>query len=267
MKKYYSIFRIKFLNGIQYRTAAVAGCATQFFWGVMEILLYRAFYDTNPAAFPMEFSAMVSYIWLQQAFLALFATWVTDNEIFNLIANGNVSYELCRPFDLYTMWFTRNVANRVAKAVLRCFPILLVAVLLPAPYGISFPKSTTAFLLFLLSAVLAVFVIVAFFMLIYITTFYTISPLGVRVVSMSVIEFFSGAVIPLPFFPDWLQNIVQYLPFASMQNVPLRIYSGDIAGQAAYFSIFLQIVWIIFLVLTGKLFMRHALEQVVIQGG
>ena len=43
MRKYISVLRIKFLNGLQYRSAALAGMATQFAWGGMLVLLYRAF--------------------------------------------------------------------------------------------------------------------------------------------------------------------------------------------------------------------------------
>ena len=32
MKKYLSFFRLRFITGLQYRTAALAGIATQFFW-------------------------------------------------------------------------------------------------------------------------------------------------------------------------------------------------------------------------------------------
>ena len=68
MRKYYSLFRIRFINGLQYRAAALAGLSTQFAWGIMQILAFSAFYRANPAAFPMEFSNLVSYIWIQQAF-------------------------------------------------------------------------------------------------------------------------------------------------------------------------------------------------------
>ena len=72
MKKYLAIFRIRFINALQYRAAALAGMATQFAFGFMFILAFEAFYKVNPDAFPMEFSQTVSYIWIQQAFLALF---------------------------------------------------------------------------------------------------------------------------------------------------------------------------------------------------
>ena len=131
MKKYLSFFRLRFAMGLQYRTAALAGIITQFAWGFMEIMIFHAFYRADAASFPMHFSATASYIWLQQAFLVLFAAWMMENEIFDSIVNGNIVYELCRPVSIYNMWFARSIATRVSKAVLRCFPILVVAAFIP----------------------------------------------------------------------------------------------------------------------------------------
>ena len=130
MKKYWAFFRLRFAMGLQYRTAAAAGIVTQFFWGGMNILVYRAFYETDAEAFPMNFQATSTYIWLQQAFLALFAAWMVENEIFENIMNGNVAYEMCRPVSIYNMWFLRSMANRLSRALLRCLPILLLAAFL-----------------------------------------------------------------------------------------------------------------------------------------
>ena len=73
MKKYLSFFRLSFTMGLQYRAAALAGIVTQFAWGFLEILVFQAFYQAEPGAFPMTMSATASYVWMQQAFLALFA--------------------------------------------------------------------------------------------------------------------------------------------------------------------------------------------------
>lgn len=117
MKKYYALFRIRFINSLQYRAAALAGLATQFAWGFMEISAFSAFYRTNPAAFPMEFSQTVSYIWMQQAFLALFMMWFWEHDIAALIMEGSIAYEMVRPLDLYNRWFCQIAANRLARAV------------------------------------------------------------------------------------------------------------------------------------------------------
>ncbi len=267
MRTYASLFRIYFLNGLQYRAAALAGIATQFAWGAMEILMFRAFYTADASAFPMEFSQLASYIWLQQAFLAVFMMWFLDNDIFTAITSGNIAYELTRPWNLYAMWYTKNVALRLSRAVLRCMPILLIAAFLPEPYGMSLPAGIPAFLFFLLTMALGLFTVVAFCMLIYIVTFYTLSPLGVRVLALSLTDLFTGAILPLPFLPDSVRQIVEWTPFAAMQNLPLRIYSGNITGSELTRGVLLQLFWLALLIAAGKAWMTQALKKIVVQGG
>jgi ABC-2 type transport system permease protein len=258
---------MRFIAGLQYRAAALAGIATQFAWGIMGILMFRAFYEVNSDAFPMSFESLSTYIWLQQAFLALFMTWFLENDIFRTITEGGIAYELCRPFDIYDMWFCRSMASRLSKAVLRCMPILIFAAFLPAPYGIGLPISARAGFWFIITSFLGFLVVVAFCMLVYITTFFTYSPVGIRLVAVSLVEFLAGGVIPLPFLPEKLRRVVELLPFASMGNVPLRIYSGDINGIDIYSRVGLQLFWVLVLIWLGKRITAVALKRVVVQGG
>ena len=134
MKPYFAFFRLRLSMGLQYRAAALAGLCTQFAWGFLEIFVFHAFYRSNPQAFPMSLQATISYIWLQQAFLTLFAVWFMETEIIDCVSSGNIIYELCRPLSIYPMWYFRNGAYRMAKAILRCVPVLFLAILLPTGY-------------------------------------------------------------------------------------------------------------------------------------
>jgi len=266
-KKYFSFFGIRFTAALQYRAAALAGVATQFAWGFMEIILFGAFYEADPAAFPMERQALASYVWLQQATLAMFMLWKMDTSIFESIRSGGVALELCRPLDVYTMWFTKNCASRIADTLLRCVPILVVTSFLPKPWGMALPADMAAAGMFVLSAVLGAFVVVAALMLIYISAFYTLNPTGVRLFAATIAEFASGAVIPLPFMPDAVQRVLAVLPFASMQSTPFLIWGGTLSGREAWAAIALQAFWAVTLVIAGRLWMRAALRKVVAQGG
>ena len=206
MKKYLAFFRLRFTMGLQYRAAALGGLVCQFFWGAMYILSMKAFYDTDPAAFPMTFPAAASYIWLQQALLTLVSMGGIDNEFFNVIQNGNVAYELCRPVDVYGMWFTRSAATRVANALL-------------------------------------------------------------RLIAVGICDFFSGNIVPLPFFPEGFRQFSELLPFSSTANVPIRIYTGDLAGREMVVLMLMQVFWIVALVGVGKLLEWKELKTVVVQGG
>lgn len=265
--KYLSFFRLRFSMGLQYRTAAIAGMCTQLFWGVMELLLYRAFYEADAAAFPMSFQAVVCYIWLQQAFLTLFAAWMFENEIFDAISDGNIAYELCRPVNIYHMWFVRSMAMRLSRVMLRCVPILLVAGLLKEPYGLVLPADVGCGIWFLVTLVLGTFVVVACTMVVYLLTFYTISPMGIRMLYGCMVDFLCGGIIPFPFLPDHIRRIVELLPFAGMQNVPLRIYSGSMSSAEMVRAVGLQVFWIVVLVAVGRALCSRAVNKVVVQGG
>lgn len=267
MRSYWSFFKIRFINGLQYREAAYAGIATQLAWGLMYIMLYHSFYENNPSSVTMDISQLSSYIWLQQSFLALFMTWFLDNEIFDLISNGNISYEVCRPLNLYNMWFIKNCSIRLSKTLLRCFPILIIASFMPGTYKFNGPASISSFILFLMSMFIAFIVVVAYCMIIYIVTFYTISPIGIRVIMTMVADFLSGGLLPLPLLPEWLTKYIYLSPFAAMQNVPFRIYSGNISDSNAIISIILQVFWAVTLILFGKFIMSKAIKKVVVQGG
>lgn len=268
MRKYWSFFRIRLAAGLQYRTAAWAGLCTQFFWGLMEILIFQAFYASGTGSYPMELSQVTDYLWLQQAFLTLFFVWSSGgSDLMELIRSGNIAYELVRPLDLYTLWSVRNLAERIAKAALRFWPVILVAIWLPEPFNLAPPASPLALVCFLVTTGMSCLLIVAYVLLVLIATIYTLNPTGVRLFATSMTEFLTGALIPLPFLPDRLQRILELSPFGSMQNLPLRIYCGNITGAQMWQAMALQLFWTVVLILIGRAWMRRALRRVVAQGG
>lgn len=267
MKPYYSVLKLRFINGLQYRAAALAGMATQLFFGFIFIMIYVAFYSQGTGSQPISLKDIVAYIWLQQVFLAFVALYFRDSQIFQLITSGNIAYELCRPCGIYSFWFAKMLASRLSSAILRSFPILIVAFLLPQPYRMSPPPSTAALVLFLITLFLGLLLIVALTMLVHISVFWTMSPTG-SVLMMAVIgEFMAGMIIPVPLMPSWVQQIAYALPFRWAVDLPFRVYSGQIPEADAFWSIGVQLVWLAALIGLGRLLMRRALRRVVVQGG
>jgi ABC-2 type transport system permease protein len=261
------VFKLRLLLGMQYRAAALAGVATQFFWGFMLIMIYRAFYLHASGQPPMSLEELASYIWLQQAFLALVALWFRDNELFTLITTGNIAYELCRPADLYGFWYAKLLGMRLSAAILRCIPILLVAAFLPAPYRIQLPPDASAFVLFAAALLLGLLLVVAISMFLYISVFVTMSPTGSMIVFGLIGEFLAGLTIPVPYMPSWLQQIVYALPFRWTADFPFRVYSGNIPHDEALIGLAVQVVWLLSLTLLGRWLLGRTMRKVVVQGG
>lgn len=266
MRPYISSLRVRFLSGLQYRAAALGGLATQFFWGIMAIFIYEAFYSVGQQQM-LSFHQLVTYIWLQQAFLALLMLYDWDYELFDMITSGNISYELCRPCSIYWLWYVKLLSKRLAGAALRFSPIILISILLPSEYRLGLPESPLSFILFVITLFLGVLVLVSISMLIYISVFKTMSPVGSMAFVGILGEFFSGMTIPIPLMPAWLQKLCYMLPFRWTADLPLRIYSGNIGIDEAFLSIGVQLFWIGLLAGTGWAVMERISRKVVLQGG
>lgn len=267
MRTYAGIFRMRMIAGFQYRAAAWAGVATQFFFGAVFIFIYKAFYDSATAPPVMPFDQLVDYLWARQAFLAIMAVWGIDMDLLYAIGSGDVAYELTRPIKLYWLWSGNMAAQRLSSAMMRCLPILVVAHFLPAPFNFGLPPTWAAAGLFAVSLLLAACVMVAVSMFVYVLTFVTMSPLGSRLLFMMLAEFLQGGVVPIPLMPDWLQKVLYCLPFRYTADLPLRIYSGNIQGAEALVGIAVQIGWVLLLAWLGQRSLARALKRTVIQGG
>ena len=91
--------------------------------------------------------------------------------------------------------------------------------------------------------------------------------MGVRMSMTMIADFLSGALVPLPLFPEALTKYIYFLPFASMQNAPFRIYIGNISSKESILSMCLQLFWAGILILLGKFIMCKAMKKVIVQGG
>jgi ABC-2 type transport system permease protein len=98
-------------------------------------------------------------------------------------------------------------------------------------------------------------------------TFYTNYCWGLQTFQEAFISLFSGALIPIAFFPHWLKVITNLLPFQQMSYSPVSIYLGLVKGPQVYEILATQIVWLIIMFVIARLFFSFAIKKVTIQGG
>lgn len=267
MRAYFTYFKLKFITGLQYRAAAWAGIATQFFFGFVYVMVYIAFYSSGVKSAPMTLSQVITYLWLNQALLALLNQFTRDKELFNLVREGTICYELARPKDLYFMWYFKVLGEKLSSVLLRFFPLIVVTIFLPKPYNIGLPASGYHFLLFLISLCIGSLLVVSLTILYPIITLTTMSEKGIVNLMITLADIMSGILVPIPFFPDFLKKISAYLPFQYISDLPFRIYVGNIGIEKGITNIIIQFTWLLILVSIGYFLMKKSLKRVTVQGG
>lgn len=266
MRAYISNFKLRIMMFLQYRSAAIAGLTTQFFWGMMLVFIYMSLYG-NSGNDNMNLNEVITYVWLHQAFYAFLNVRLSDKDISDSIKSGNVAYEIIRPYNLYFWWYIKTISKRIAGGMLRFMPVIIISLLLPKPYGMALPSSMLNFILFLISLVLGCLVVSGINMLVHTIGFYTYNEAGINSMLNTTMEFLAGELVPVALLPMFIQKGTYYLPFRLIGDLPFRVYSNNIGIQEGLFSIGLQIIWIIILIILGNFIVKKSLNKVFIQGG
>jgi len=260
---YRAIFAARFRVLLQYRTAAAAGLVTQLFWGLIRVMIFEAFYRSSGSPQPLSFADVVSYVWLGQATILLIP-WSVDTEVRALVRTGGVAYELLRPLDLYWHWFVRSLALRTAPTLLRAIPLLLLATLF---FGLRLPATAGAACGWIALTGAAVLLSSAITTLVNITLLWTVSGDGIARLMPTVAYLFSGMILPLPLYPDWAQQLVNFLPFRGLIDVPFRVYLGNLPVEQVPVLLLQQLAWIAVLIGFGRWLLGRARLRLVVQGG
>ena len=271
LRPYLAAFRARFQLMLQYRAAALAGFATQCWWGGIRIMVFAAFYGVNAAAAPISLSNAVTYVWLGQALLALLP-WVADPEIGHAVRTGGVGYDRLRPLDAYGYWYARTLGWMLARALPRAVLMLLAAGIIMPLIGLGDwswrpPSGVMAALLFVPAFALMTALGAAVLMVANIVVAASLNERGVNAVLTPLVVVFSGSLLPLNFFPDAVRPYLHVQPLAGLVDIPFRIYFADLQGVAALQGLALQAAWTLVLVGIGRIAMERMMRQLEMQGG
>ena len=263
MISYWAALSARFRALLQYRAAALAGMATQLFWGLIRVMIFEAFYRSTTAGQPMSAGEVMTYIWLGQAFFAILPSRA-DDDMREQIRSGGVGYELLRPVDLYAFWYCRSLAWRSAPVLLRAPPLIVFALLL---VNMDPPASWDSAAAFALSMCAAILLSAAFTTLFNITLMWTISGDGVNALAPAFVMVLSGMLLPVPLYPDWAQTALNILPFRGLMDTPFRLYMGHIPSSALALHLAHQLAWTVAIVILGRWILSRGIRRLVIQGG
>jgi ABC-2 type transport system permease protein len=263
MRLYLAIARRAFQRATTYRSAYIAGIITNAFFGALLSFVYIAVYGDRDEVAGLTLNDAVSYVWATQSLISIGAAWIMSVEITQSIRSGDVIIDLMRPWSFFLYWFSRALGERLFNLLVRGSLTYLIGVLY---FGARLPTGIDL-LAFIPAVLLAIVVSFAIGFGVNLTSFWLLDNSGVILLVNVIIQFFSGFLLPLAFFPPLLQTVARALPFQAMAGLPTQIFLGQIVPEQIGPTLLLQLGWAIALVLGCLLLQAVALRKVVVQGG
>ena len=138
---------------------------------------------------------------------------------------------------------------------------------MPAALRLSLPESPLAFGQFLLSLGLGAVCLCELMAIIDAVNMKTLDRRGISAILNLTMMTFSGNIVPLTMFPDALQALIRYQPFAQALDAPIRMYQHAAALPEWALNVSVQLAWIITLRALGRRMWQRRLNDMIVQGG
>ena len=260
---YFEFARIAFLKILAYRLRYFTGIVGYFINVSVYYFIWSAIYGSSTNVAGYNLPQMTTYVAIGWIIRSFYFNNV-DRDIAAEVSEGKIAMNLIKPVDSQWMYVAQTTGEASFRAVMFTLPIAAVLMLV---YPISPPASVSLGFLFVLSCVLALFIFTLLNFIVGTMALHIYSILGVIRAKYAIVEFFSGLLIPISFFPRGLQRFMAFLPFPHVSFTPLQIYLGKVRGLAAWEALGMQVLWVVLLFGAGRLFWKISTRRLSVQGG
>ncbi|WP_127588111.1 ABC transporter permease [Paenibacillus koleovorans] len=260
---YIDLIRIRFLMMLAYRVNYYSGIIIYAINIGAYYFLWKAIYGSSETLGGMTVQQMTTYVavsWMARAFY--FNN--LDREIANEIRDGSVAVQFIRPYNYLVVKMMQGFGEGLFRLLLFMVPGMILASLL---FPVRLPTDPVVWLIFMLMLAFSFLINSQINILTGLFAFFVENNEGMMRMKRVAVDLFSGLIVPLSFFPGWLEVILKVLPFQAVTYLPGSVFTGKVTGQAVYEALGVQLLWFVLLLVPIVLIWRSARKRLFVQGG
>lgn len=242
-----------------YRTHSMVSIFVGPIYFIVQYYIWTAVYGNAETLNGMELSQMIRYFGAS-ALIGYLTMDFADWNLSMLIRTGKFLTFALRPVNHRFFALSQKIGHRVLGLIVEFIPCLLIFTLL---FRVDMTPASLPWTL--LSVALA------FLMNFYVNyclglaSFWFVQSNGIRAVFSLVSGVFSGTLIPLVFFPEWLQVIQFFLPFQYTAYIPVMVFLGKYSLGSVELSIpavvMIQAIAVLVVFLASELLYRASVRR------
>ena len=260
---YLELIRLRFLIMLTYRVNYYSGIVIYAINIGANYFLWKAIYGSQSQLADMTIVQMTTYLaiaWMARSFY--FNN--LDREMSTEIRDGSLAIQMVRPYNYLFVKMTQGFGEGLSRFALFTVPGMVAAALIFPVQLTADPLKWLSFLLMLFFSFLLNSMIN---LLAGLMTFYLEQIEGLLRLKRVMVDLFSGLLVPISFFPEWGQRILEWLPFQAITYLPASYLAGKTVGVQALDVLLVQVLWILGLLLPLLGLWKMARRRLFVQGG
>lgn len=265
IKKYLTMTRASILDSLQFRASLVMTVIGNMLYLLLIYNLWKAIYASSDSEVVngMTFQDTMIYLVFASALFTFMEMWMVWN-MGRDIQSGQIVVDLLKPMKYRTYLFFSGTGEVIVKFFTTFLPTAIV-VFFVTDGAI---KLGVNILYFVTSVIFSMMINFYINFFVGVICMYTESIWGINVMKEVILSLFSGATVPLVFFPDTIRKIAMVLPFQSLVNSPLSLLLNTDYDTAKCFEILgIQLVWVIVLGMLSQWFFKVSVKKITVNGG
>lgn len=265
LKKYFTLTRAGVIEALEFRLSFFVKFVGNILYLIVVYFLWKAIYDSagTDTVNGMTFIDTLIYLVLATAlfnFMGTYTVW----DIGQNIQSGKIILYLLRPMEYRKYLFWASTGWQVTQFFLTFLPTFIVVTLV-AKASIHIGLNLVYFAFSILMAISINYSIDFFVGTI---CLYTESIWGINIMKQVIVLLFSGATIPIAFFPEILKKVMFFLPFQSIYNAPLLILlDKNSTPKMLFLTLGTQFLWCILMMVLSKFFWNLSVRRITVNGG
>lgn len=259
----YFVLAIK--HRLAYRVANWAGLFTNTFFLIFRATALAAAVGSSATGLVAHHDVMsiMGYATVSQALLMICPQWGLSG-LGERIQSGEITSDLLRPVNFVWLHLSRKLGESAYYVVMRSIPILLLGWALGY---LAAPQSWWVLVPFTISVVLGALIAHGIILFMGCTAFWLESEMGPYRIVLGLTALLSGLILPVAFFPEWLQSISAWLPFQYTLYAPTEIGLGQLQGAALWDMLLAQGCWAVVMLVMCQLAFLAGSRRLVSNGG
>jgi ABC-2 type transport system permease protein len=186
------------------------------------------------------------------------------NTLGDEIRDGSVAMHLIRPFSFRLYLLSSMLGENSYQTIKNFVPVFITGCILA---GFPLPPSALYAVLFAALLVLGIYLMFQLIFISALLAFWTQATWFLSWYVRAGVFFFGGAIVPLWFYPQVLQNISRYLPFRYITFEAIDFYLGKAPLSQAGASLAMAVLWCLLLSAFSQALWTLARRKLTINGG
>lgn len=167
------------------------------------------------------------------------------------IYEGGLTKYLLYPVNYYYYKITSYMAHALIYLLQLLFVFSIIYFFIGFPSEFQITLSST--LMGIMAALLATLIYFAMASILEMVSFWADNIWSLLVMLRFVVSFLGGAFIPISFFPETYQGLIEYTPFYYLISFPMKCLLGQIEGSTFFAGLIIMLFWYIFFQLLSAL--------------